>query len=109
MRNNIGGQDQVSADGNPILQGFIVHLAVPAAPFEITDINLIDGIPTITFNSIPGSVYAVDSLEVNEDDGSTFWVELDDGLTADDTETSFTDEFVDQSLRVNMYRVRKLE
>ena len=109
MRNNIGGQDQVSADGNPILQGFIVHLAVPAAPFEITDINLIDGIPTITFNSIPGSVYAVDSLEVNEDDGSTFWVELDDGLTADDTETSFTDEFVDQSIRVNMYRVRKLE
>jgi len=109
MRNNIGGQDQVSSDGNPILQGFILHLAVPAAPFEITDINLIDGIPTITFNSIPGSVYAVDSLEVNENDGSTFWVELDDGLTADDTETSFTDEFVDQSIRVNMYRVRKLE
>ena len=42
-------------------------------------------------------------------DESYFWVELDDGLTAEDTETSFTDEFVDTNLRVNMYRVRKLE
>ena len=109
MRNNIGGLPQVSSDGNPIIQGIIVHLAVPPAPFEITDINLIDGIPTITFNSIPGAVYAVDSLEFDAADDSYFWVELDDGLTAEDTETSFTDEFVDPNLRVNMYRVRKLE
>lgn len=109
MRNNIGGLPQVSSDGNPIIQGIIVHLAVPPAPFEITDINLIDGIPTITFNSIPGAVYAVDSLEFDAADDSYFWVELDDGLTAEDTETSFTDEFVDTNLRVNMYRVRKLE
>ena len=109
MRNNIGGLPQVSSDGNPIIQGIIVHLAVPPAPFEITDINLIDGIPKITFNSIPGAVYAVDSLEFDAADNSYFWVELDDGLTAEDTETSFTDEFVDPNLRVNMYRVRKLE
>ena len=109
MRNNIGVLPQVSSDGNPIIQGIIVHLAVPPAPFEITDINLIDGIPKITFNSIPGAVYAVDSLEFDAADDSYFWVELDDGLTAEDTETSFTDEFVDPNLRVNMYRVRKLE
>ena len=109
MRNNIGGLPQVSSDGNPIIQGIIVHLAVPPAPFEITDINLIDGIPTITFNSIPGAVYAIDSLEFDAADDTYFWVELDDGLTAEDTETSFTDEFVDTNLRVNMYRVRKLE
>ena len=82
---------------------------MPPAPFEITDINLSDGIPTITFNSIPGAVYAVDSLEFDTADDTYFWVELDDGLTAEDTETSFTDEFVDTNLRVNMYRVRKLE
>ena len=109
MRNNIGGLDQVASDGNPILQGIVVHLAVPPRPFEITNIDLNEGVPSITFNSIPGAVYAVDSLEFNRADKSYFWVELDDGLTAEDTETTFIDEFVNKTLKVNMYRIRKLE
>ena len=109
MQNDIGGLAQVAADGNPILQGIVVHLAVPPAPFEITDISVSDGIPTITFNSIPGSVYAVDSFEYNEADQTYIWVELDDGLESTGTETSYTDEFVDQDLKVNLYRVRKIE
>jgi len=109
MQNDIGGLAQVAADGNPILQGIVVHLAVPPAPFEITDISVSDGIPTITFNSIPGRVYAVDSFEYNEDDQTYFWVELDDGLESNGTETSYTDEFVDRDLKVNLYRVRKVE
>jgi hypothetical protein len=109
MQNDIGGLAQVAADGNPILQGIVVHLAVPPAPFEITDISVSDGIPTITFNSIPGRVYAVDSFEYNEDDQTYFWVELDDGLESNGTETSYTDEFVDRDLKVNLYRIRKVE
>ena len=109
MRNDIGGLAQVAADGNPILQGIVVHLAVPPAPFEITDISVSDGIPTITFNSIPGRVYAVDSFEYNEDDQTYFWVELDDGLESNGTETSYTDEFVDRDLKVNLYRFREIE
>jgi len=109
MQNDIGGLAQVATDGNPILQGIVVHLAVPPAPFEITDISVSDGIPTITFNSIPGRVYAVDSFEYNEDDQTYFWVELDDGLESNGTETSYTDEFVDRDLRVNLYRVREIE
>ena len=109
MQNDIGGEAQVAADGNPILQGIVVHLAVPPAPFEITDISVSEGIPTITFNSIPGSVYAVDSFEYNEEDQTYFWVELDDGLESNGTETSYTDEFVDRDLKVNLYRVRKIE
>ena len=109
MRNDIGGLAQVAADGNPILQGIVVHLAVPPAPFEITDISVSDGIPTITFNSIPGRVYAVDSFEYNEDDQTYFWIELDDGLESNGTETSYTDEFVDRDLKVNLYRFREIE
>jgi hypothetical protein len=105
MQGHIGGNDRTGLDNNPILQGVIVHQASPATPFIITnlDYNPTTGLSTITWNSSPGALYAVD---FSTDMTIGMWIELDDGIPSQGEQTSFSDPDPRTAPR-GFYRVRR--
>ena len=76
----------------------------PAGKLTITDLKFdaAEGAATITWTSKPGRIYAVDSST-----DLITWGELDDGIEADDTISSFTETDL-ASGASRYYRVREL-
>ena len=65
---------------------------------------------SITFNSRPGAIYAIDfSTNLEDIDSDGGWAELDDGVFSEGKETTFIDEFIVGSDRKVFYRVREVE
>ena len=91
-------------DNNPILQGVVVCLAVPANPFVITGLEQDpqSGLWTVTWNSSPGRRYA---LDYSPDLQQSPWEEIDDSITAEGESTSFED-FNVRPPGKGFYRVR---
>ena len=77
----------------------------PTTEFEITAIEKSNGELTLTWNSAPGRVYAV---EATTDLADPVWLEIDDGVESEGDSTQFTD---DDAARVGgaeaYYRVRE--
>ena len=85
------------------------HVAFTAAtdPPRIIDITLSDEPleATISWTSLPGKVYAVD---FSPDLDPRTWLELDDGVVADDETTSYTDNSALIGEDGGFYRVREV-
>ena len=105
----LGGQEARGTDNNPILQGVIVHLAVPANPFMITDLTQDPDTKlwTVTWNSVPGRRYALDyspDMTINGQE-QTAWQEIEDTINATEETTSF-EAFFERPPGKGFYRVR---
>ena len=99
------GTESKGGDNNPILQGVIVSSAGAGPIFQITEIVQSDDEVTITWPGTPGAEYAIDFLR---DLSQPIWIEVDDGVTSEGGETSFTDDDPARiSLPQGWYRVRQ--
>jgi hypothetical protein len=105
MQQELGGDPPIPTDNNPILQAVIVHLAIPPTPFVITelDYDTATGESTITWNSFPGAIYA---LDFSKDLTPGSWIELDDGIDSQGEQTTFADG--EPRFGRGFYRVRRL-
>jgi hypothetical protein len=91
------------------IQGIQIVSSVAPAPFEITSIDHDDvaGMVTLTFNSVPGVSYAVDSSEsMDETADPNTWIELDD-FESEGSVTTYVDQLPQPRPLRRFYRVRR--
>ncbi|MGK0187205.1 MAG: hypothetical protein ACI9R3_002991 [Verrucomicrobiales bacterium] len=76
-----------------------------SVPFQISSLDLNDAgtVVTLTWNSNPNRLYAVEvSLDLEE------WLEVDDGVESEGEETTFTDAAIEPGTNVLYYRIKDL-
>jgi len=85
MQDQIGGEDPLGGDHNPLLDGVIVHDVPRQTEFQITEIKFVaeSSELAVTFNSRPRATYA---LEISTD--LQIWIEVEDSILSEGMETS---------------------
>jgi hypothetical protein len=105
--------DGVTGDpGSYHMYGMTNQVSAAATKLQITEVIYDSNVPqiSITFNSRPGAIYAIDfSTNLEDIDSDGGWAELDDGVFSEGKETTFVDEFIVGSERKVFYRVREVE
>ena len=100
------------APGSYHMYGMTNQVSAAATKLQITEVVYDSNVPqiSITFNSRPGAIYAIDfSTNLEDIDSDGGWAELDDGVFSEGKETTFIDEFIVGSDRKVFYRVREVE
>ncbi|YCM45244.1 hypothetical protein V2O64_04305 [Verrucomicrobiaceae bacterium 227] len=103
MQQHFGGIEPRGRDGNPILQGIIVHETGPGTPFAITEIILDPDTERsrLTWNSRNGAAYILEySTTMLEP-----WIEVQDGIASQGETTTFQDP-IKRTGPVGFYRVK---